>query len=169
MIPILGRQSRLALILRRWIFILASVPVLWSLAPTTSWFAILALAVVCGAMTVHLFDTKVFDQWTALGRLLVADTLLVGCALLGTGATQPIVLGAYFVVVLLATLAADRFKTLLGSFALLGILAALARAGAIPLSAADLIHLPLLSAAALHFGNLGERTTRSARSKRSSV
>jgi PAS domain S-box-containing protein len=162
---LLGRDSRPALILRRWVFILATVPVLGALAPSWSWFAILALSVTCGAMLVHLFQARLFDRWVDTGRLLVADSLLVGFALLGTAHPRPLVLGAYFVVVLLATLAADRFKTLLGTVALLGILAAAAVGGGVGLVARDALYLPLLAAAALHFGCLAEQVKRAARSE----
>jgi PAS domain S-box-containing protein len=161
---LLGLDSRPALILRRWVFVLATVPVLGTLAPSWSWFAILTLSVVCGAMVVHLFSVRLFDRWIATGRLLIADTLLVGFALLGTAHPRPLVLAAYFVVVLLATLSADRFKTLFGGVALLGILAAAAVSGGVGLVVGDMIHLPLLAAAALHFGYLGERVKRSDRS-----
>ena len=121
--------------------------------------AVLALGVVSGAMIVHLFDAAVFDRWLASGKLLVADTLLVGIALLATAKPRPLVVAAYFVVVLLATLTSNRFKTLLGSLALLGVLAALALAGGVGLVWRDGIYLPLLTAAALHFGSLAERIT----------
>jgi PAS domain S-box-containing protein len=147
------------LILRRWVFVLAAVLVLGALARSWSWFAIPALGVVCGAMIVHLFDARRFDEWVASGKLLLADTLIVGCALLGTAKPRPLVLAGYFAVVLLATLAANRFKTLLGSLALLGLLGAAAVAGGVGLVWRDAMYLPLLAAAALHFGNLGERVT----------
>jgi PAS domain S-box-containing protein len=156
---VLDPDSRTASILRRWVLILAAIPVLGALAPNWSWFGILALAVVSGAMLVHLFDSAVFDSWVASGKLLIADTLLVGLALLGTAKPRPLAVAAFFVVVLLATLASNRFKTLLGSVTLLGLLATLAVAGGVGLAWPDAMYLPLLAAAALHFGSLGERVS----------
>ena len=144
-----AQDSRAMLIMRRWLLIAATLPVLAALAPSWSWFSILGMSVVMGAMSIHLFGPAVFDHWVESGRLLFADTLLVGFALLGTAHPRPTVLAGYFVVVLLATLASDRFKTLLGTIALGGMLAAMAVSGALQVSPLDALFVPLLGAAAL--------------------
>ncbi len=158
-----ARNPRLQLVWRRWLFLASAVAALGVLAPGWAWFTILALAVVCGALIPHLFETALFERWVSSGRLLIADTLLVGFALWGASARRPLPLAIYFVVILLATLTADRFKTLLGCISFLGILAALVLADRISLMPADAACLPLLAATALHFGYLGERARRGER------
>ena len=160
MIDLPRRGSRSELILQRWVFFLATLPVLTALAPSWSWSVILVLATVCGAMALHLFDAEWFDRWAADGRLLFTDTLLVGFALLGSAQARPLILAAYLAVVLLATLTASRFKTMLGSIALLGILAALTAAGGFGLTLVDALYLPMLLAGSIYFGYLGERRVR---------
>lgn len=155
-----AKDSGVALVLRRWLLIATTLLVLAALAPSWSWCAILSMSVVIGAMTVHLFGPAVFEHWVESGRLLFADTLLIGFALLGTAHPRPMVLAGYFMVVMLATLAADRFKTLLGTIALGGMLAALAVSGALIVTPLDALFLPLLASAALHFGYLAERVQR---------
>ena len=157
--------SRAELVLQRWVFILTTAPVLIALAPSWSWSVTLVLAIVCGAMLLHLFDAGLLDRWVADGRLLFADTMLVGCALLATARPRPLILAAYLAVVLLATLTANRFKTLLGSVALIGILAAWTVAGGVALTLQDALYLPMLVAACLYFGNLAERIVRPARTE----
>jgi len=158
-----GRGSRSELILQRWVFVLSSLPVLIALAPSWSWSVILVLSIVCGAMALHLADARSFDRWAADGRLLFTDSLLVGFALLGTVRAQSLILAAFLAIVLLATLSANRFKTVLGSVALLGVLAALTVAGGAVVVLRDALSLPLLAAAALYLGNLGECRVRAPR------
>ena len=140
-----------------------------ALCPSLQIFAIIALTVGCLAMAGHLLSEERFGAWVESGKLFVADTLLIGCALLAASPSRPLALAAYFVVVLVAALAADRFKTLLAGIALLGIVAALALAGAITLASRDVVLLPLLFAAALHFGDLGQRATGRRRQPRSAA
>ena len=105
--------------------IAAALPVLAALAPSWSWFAIL---VACRSSWGRCRSTSSAPpsstSWVASGRLLLRRHGLAG-RIRAAGhvpACRPIVLTGYFVVVVLATLASDRFKTLLGTIALGGML-----------------------------------------------
>jgi two-component system NtrC family sensor kinase len=134
---------------------------------------VLLFPLVCGMVALQLFPAPVLERWLAAGFLLLADGLLVGLALLGTTRPRLVPLLGLAAVFALATLVADRTKTVIAGGALvlgLGVLGAVAPWPAVALQWIDAIHLPLLGLAAAHFGHLAERLTGSnaARARRES-
>jgi PAS domain S-box-containing protein len=143
----------------RWLAVATTLLVVGHASSSWAWAGGVALALVAGAGAFHFFEREVLERWAARGYLVVADALLIGLALLGTGDLPPGALVGYCGVLLLALVVADRLRALLGGAALVALLYAAAAAGVLPgleLSPGAAIHLPLLLACAVHFGRLAE-------------
>jgi len=129
-------------------------------SPSFDWAIVIALPLLSGSLAQQLFSRRLLDRWHAGGAILVVDTLLVSMALLATTRLPPCLFVGLFGVVLLATLAGDRLRTLLASCALSALLVAVALAGGLPgfeLTGISLLFPALWILSALHFGALVER------------
>jgi PAS domain S-box-containing protein len=129
-------------------------------ADSISWGMVLALPLLTGMLAVYLFSESRLQLWSDKGYLLISDAALVCLALLGTSGIRPALWVAYFLIVLVAILVADMLKTLLGTGALLGAMAAIASTGSVlgfALEPGSIAYLLFLLCAAASFGAVGER------------
>jgi PAS domain S-box-containing protein len=127
--------------------------------PTWQWGALLATLLVAGNLAVHAFSREVFERWSSSGLLILADTMMVTLALLGTGRLPATLFITFFTVVLLAIVVPDRLRAVLASYALLAVLTTVATTEAMPgfrVSVDAVYYLPLLLSTAVHFATLAE-------------
>jgi len=144
---------------RRWTFVAAALIPIVGLTHSWTWALAMSIPLVCSALGVQLFNETELRRWLRDGLLLTTDLILAALVLAGTRSPQPLAVVGLFGVMALAVLVADRMKALLAGGAFLGALYAMAAgtgllsAGLVP---GDLLYLPLLVAAAVHFGYLAE-------------
>jgi PAS domain S-box-containing protein len=152
-------QARERILLWRWPLLGVTIITVAWLSASWSWTLALACLLLIGTLAVHLFPTDVLERWLSRGYLMIADALLVCLALLGTDRVRPSLFVGFFAVVLVATVVADRVKTLFAAGAILALMAAATygEVGHAELARSAALHLPLVLAAALSFGVLAER------------
>lgn len=141
----------------RWPLLLATV-----LAMATSerslWAMLLALPLLGGAAVLHFFTREDLERWLERGNLFAADAALVLLALLAAGLGRPVLFLGLCCVMLIAACLQDAVRSVIGGFAALGALVALASAGLVQrLELFDLLYLPLLGSAVAHFSDLARR------------
>jgi len=160
--------DRRRFLIRRWSVLLFTLAMVALHAGSPARAAMLGLPLVTAGLAVQWFRQPVLERWLASGRLIIADTFIVTLAFLGARLSTP-ALVAYGGIVLLGVRVGDRRRFAPAGVALVVIVAAVAAAGlatGFSLTASDALYLPLLGAAAMHFGDLGQRIVTGAASER---
>jgi len=145
------------LAVRRFALLAAALLAVSTWPPRPWAVAGVAVPLLCVVVGVQAFPRATRARWLAGGGLLLADAVAFGLVLVGPGRPQPLALAAFSLIVLIATLTADRRATRIAALPAIAAVAAVAAAAGFALSAEEGLCLPLLLGAAWHFGDLAGR------------
>jgi len=136
-------------------------------APTAKWAFALGFAVLALQLALHLYEPARLEHWLQKGYLFAVDAVMLGLALLGSLAAGPFGFVGIFAIVFVASLVADRRRSVLAGIAVAFVFTAANVSGVASASAATFswLLIPLALASSWSFGTLSERLPLAAESR----